>query len=945
MTMIKKITLSLMLACVMAGALAAAPGKATLKEGKTTMLTYGFSDPDPVANPDLTQYPYFRFDGFESVGKDKEWTTVLLENDWISVTVFPEIGGKVWGAVDKTRGLEFVYYNHVVKFRDIAMRGAWTSGGIEFNFGIIGHVPSTATPVDYITRKNEDGSVSCLIASFELLTRTWWTVEINVPSDKAYFTTTTRYINTSSLEQPYYNWSNAAFKAGGNLQLCMPGDRYIGHPGDAHAFPVDPQGRDLSWFSQNAFGDSKSYHIIGDFDGFFGAYWHDDDFGYVHYARPDEKLGRKFFCWSQSRSGEIWKDLLTDTDGQYVEMQAGRMFNQPSQLESIKTPFKHNSFMPAALDDWTEYWYPVENIGAFKTASPLGALSLERTGDGKAVLQISPVSSGNKKVTVTSSGKELFSQTVSFSTLKPWSLEIKEAGNGPVKVMVGDNELVYDEDPVSRRTNRPDTMPEDFDWNTAHGHCLKAEQLLNVNLFGKALDEFKASLAVDKWYAPALRGMASLDMHLGRYDEAFDYAKKALMLNTYDGEANYLYGLAARATGRKVEEKDGLSLATYSGAWQDAAYLELARTALSEKDWNLALTYAGKSSSIMADLVKAVAYRKLGNEEACNRIAQKWEKDFRLFPFLGFEISMWSGNPSSFKNGLRCELPHETMLEMALWYLESGLYEEAATLCSLTDYATAKYLRAYVLDKAGEGQKASKVLADANASSPEFVFPFRPEMLKVFDWAAQGHEKNWKLDYYKALILWRNADKDKALELLDGCGDKPDYNPFYLTRAKMRSGEGRLADLKKAEAISQDWRTGKALVDYYMAGSNWKEALEAGDRYFKKYPDKFEFGLAYADALCGAGQYDKSLKVLSKLQVMPKEGARRGHQIYRNACLGKAKEELKAGKYAACIKSVEASKIWDERLGVGKPYDEMIDLSEENAIIKAAREKNRHAFD
>jgi hypothetical protein len=28
-----------------------------------------------------------------------------------------------------------VLYNNVVKFRDIAMRGPWTSGGIEFNFG------------------------------------------------------------------------------------------------------------------------------------------------------------------------------------------------------------------------------------------------------------------------------------------------------------------------------------------------------------------------------------------------------------------------------------------------------------------------------------------------------------------------------------------------------------------------------------------------------------------------------------------------------------------------------------------------------------------------------------------------------------------------------------------------------------------------------------------
>ena len=55
---------------------------------------------------------------------------------------------------------------------------------------------------------------------------------------------------------------------------------------------------------------------------------------------------------------------------------------------------------------------------------------------------------------------------------------------------------------------------------------------------------------------------------------------------------------------------------------------------------------------------------------------------------------------------------------------------------------------------------------------PEFVFPFRPEMLKVFDWASRSTGsgtgdstgENWKLNYYKALILWRHAGKDKAKE-------------------------------------------------------------------------------------------------------------------------------------------------------------------------------------
>ena len=933
------------------GAISANPGKATLTEGKATMLTYGFSDPDPVANPNLQQYPYFRFDGYESVGKDKEWKTVVLENDWISVTVFPEVGGKVWGAIDKTNGKEFVYYNHVVKFRDIAMRGAWTSGGIEFNFGIIGHVPSTATPVDYTTRENEDGSVSCFIASFELLTRTWWTVEVNVPADKAYFTTTATYINTSTLEQPYYNWMNAAFKAGGNLQLCMPGDRYIGHGGDPHAYPVDPDGRDLSWYSNNAFGGSKSYHIIGEYSGFFGAYWHDDGFGYVHYARPDEKLGRKFFTWSHSREGGIWEDLLTDTDGQYVEMQAGRMFNQPSQIESIDTPFKNHSFAPMGNDCWTEYWYPVENIGAFQTASNFGALSLVRNGNGSAALKVSPVCGGNKRVTVTCGDKVILSENVAFSPLKPWSVNLSGIGDN-IKVVVGERELVYDEDPASTTSNRPDTMPEDFDWNSVYGHCLRADQLMNVRHYEEAAKEYSASLAIDRWYAPALRGMASFCMHCGQYEEAFEYARKALRINTYDGEANYLYALAAKETGKLTEAKDGFSIATYTAAVRDAAYVELAKIAMSEGDWQSALTYSRKCGNITGKLVETVASRHLGDLDTCKDILKTEATELPLFPFFNFESCLVSGNPASFKQTLKCELPQETDLETALWYLDCGLFDEVETLCSMTDYPTAKYLQAFAADKKGNSGKAADLLKQANAASPEFVFPFRPEMLKVFDWASRSTGsgtgdstgENWKLNYYKALILWRHAGKDKAKELLEACGDEPDYNPFYLTRSKLRSGDARLTDLRKAESLSQDWRTGKALVDFFMANSEWDKACSTGEKYFKKYPDKFEFGLAYADALCGAEQYSKSLKVLSGLRVMPKEGAHRGHTIYRNACLGKAKQELKAGKFDACIKSVEASKIWDERLGVGKPYEELIDYTLENKIIQAAKEKNRNAI-
>ncbi|MBL0110584.1 MAG: DUF5107 domain-containing protein [Saprospiraceae bacterium] len=40
-----------------------------------------------------------------------------------------------------------------------------------------------------------------------------------------------------------------------------------------------------------------------------------------HYALQDDKPGRKIWIWGLSRQGMIWEQLLTDQDGQYVEIE------------------------------------------------------------------------------------------------------------------------------------------------------------------------------------------------------------------------------------------------------------------------------------------------------------------------------------------------------------------------------------------------------------------------------------------------------------------------------------------------------------------------------------------------------------------------------------------------------------------------------------------------
>ena len=317
--------------------------------------TYGFSDPDPVPRTQSPLYPYFRFDGSDAKSSPKKWKAVILENEKIRVTMLPEIGGKVWGAEDKKTGKAFLYYNHVVKFRNIALRGPWCSGGIEFNFGITGHAPTSATPVDWYVRKNADGSQSYFAAATEYINRTTWQVEVRLAPGDEHFTTHTTWYNASNLEGPYYHWMNAAFPLPENTEFVFPGRNYVGHPGDAHAWPTDSEGRNLDIYSENAFGANKSYHVLNGDNRLFGLWWPDVSFGAVHRNSAYEKYGRKIWLWSPSREGAIWENLLTDSDGQYAELQSGRIFQQP-RPPCEKTPFKIPSFTPGGTDRFDETW-------------------------------------------------------------------------------------------------------------------------------------------------------------------------------------------------------------------------------------------------------------------------------------------------------------------------------------------------------------------------------------------------------------------------------------------------------------------------------------------------------------------------------------------------------------------------------------------------------------
>ena len=304
-----------------------------------------------------------------------------------------------------------------MKFREIAMRGPWTSGGIEFNFGDIGHTPTTSTPVDYMTQRNPDGSVSCIVGALDLPSRTEWRVEIRLPRDRAMFETRSFWYNPTPTSTSLYHWMNAAADADSTLQVIYPGTAFIGHAGEVSPWPVDREGRDLTWYRNNAFGSYKSYHVLGAYTDYFGARWR--DFGVIHWSRYTDKPGKKLWIWGLSREGEIWKGLLTDStlgNTQYVELQSGLHFNQ-AMMQSSRTPFKHMAFLPQTSERFTEAWFPFRDLGGVTRATPDGVLEVRRS-PGKLSFGFCPTGMFKGSISVVVGGNPRYARAVDLQPLQ-----------------------------------------------------------------------------------------------------------------------------------------------------------------------------------------------------------------------------------------------------------------------------------------------------------------------------------------------------------------------------------------------------------------------------------------------------------------------------------------------------------------------------------------------
>ena len=311
-------------------------GYTSLDERENFFAGYGFVD---------TCFPYRQQNMYSAELYDSEIETVVLENEYLKATFYPTLGGKLASLIDKEKGRDLLFCNPVIRPRNLAVRNAWMSGGVEWNCGIFGHHVHTCDPLFTAKAELEDGTPVLRMYEYERLRRAVVQMDFFLPEGSRLLYARMRITNTTPEVIPMYWWSNIAVREDPDGRvITMANGSYVAEDGiSVCPIPVH-NGNEVS-YPTNIPTSIDYFYKIPDKARKFECYVGNDGYGFVE-CSTSRLQGRKLFVWGQGAGGDRWQEYLSGDgdDGRYVELQAGLAH---SQYESLP-------MNPAGTWEWLE---------------------------------------------------------------------------------------------------------------------------------------------------------------------------------------------------------------------------------------------------------------------------------------------------------------------------------------------------------------------------------------------------------------------------------------------------------------------------------------------------------------------------------------------------------------------------------------------------------------
>lgn len=954
---------------------AAAPagsGQVKVWETNVRIPTYeaGEADPNPMflekrvyQGSSGRVYPHPVIESISDVKHDKNYRLLVLENEYVRIEIMPEIGGRIYRALDKTNNYDFVYYNRVIKPALVGLAGPWISGGIEFNWPQH-HRPNTFGPVEYRYAQTEEGSATVWVSEIDRMYGTKVTAAFKLYPGKAYLEINAQLYNRTSEPQTFLWWANPAVAVNDHTQSVFPPDvtAVFDHgKRDVSRFPTATgtyykqdysEGVDISRYKNIPV--PTSYMAYKSDYNFVGGYDHGVEAGLLHVANHHISPGKKQWTWGNGAFGQAWDRQLTDEDGPYIELMTGVYTDNQPDFTWLQ-PYEEKTF--------TQYFMPYKGIGVVKNASIEAAVNLEvDAGTGQAVIKVYATSVLEQAVVeLSGAAGQYLQETVELSPEVVFQTVVtvgsrEQEHDLKLSVRSREGRLL-----VAYQPKRPDIerVPEAAKPLAPPEELRSTEELY---LAGLHLEQYRhATFEPEAYYLEGLKrdsgdirlnvAYGTLLLRRGRYADSEQYFRKAVQRltwrnpNPYDSEAYYQLGVALRGQGRLEEAFTAFHKAVWSAAWQDAAYFSLAQISSRKGQYAEALEQAERSlirnsRNYKARNLKTAMLRKLGRLDTAKSYAiETLEQDIADFA-ASHELALVHaglGDHATAQEVLS-EL-HRLMrndahnyLNLIADYMGCGLYEEAIAVGERavqagTVYPMLHYALGELYEHTGQLEQAQEARRKGQSANPAYCFPNTLFELELLESAARANPDDDKAHYYLGNFYYDKKRPDEAVASWERSRElRNDYPTVHRNLGlayynKQNNPQAALVSLEQAFACApQDARILFELDQLHkkLAWSTEERLhiLEERRGLAEKRDDLYT---EYVTLLNNLGRYQDALAALSQRNFHPWEGGEgkvTGQYKFAHTELGK--RALEEGRYEDAARHLQQALVYPLNLGEGK---------------------------
>jgi tetratricopeptide (TPR) repeat protein len=907
-------------------------------------------------------YPYTLQDEIALEPAEVTYRTLILENKYLRVTALPDLGGRVYSVYDKTSNKEVFYKNSIIKFSPLAIRGAFFSGGVEFSFPVA-HAPTTAEPVNWDFREQEDGSASIIIGGLEHMSGMRWTVKLTLFPNRCALAQDVQLYNPTPIPGRYHYWTNASLDSDDQTEFIYPLQRVRsyefagtsswpvarldltteepGLPG-MEGVPMWPAERlheaiNFRWEKDmlaqvSIFGRDVTWD-------YFGAWQHSSNTGYAHFARYQDVSGMKLWSWGRSEVGLVNQTALMDDGSLYAETQCGAM---ETQLDFDFLP-------PGKSKKWREWWLPLRDMGGLTCASvDIGARLQLSSGEDETTVNLTiglcPVYSiPEANIELSIPGERLLKESASISPENPWlstvEVESKTLANHPISLIVRDaagQELLnytHQREPYPHEFSDPSPVSSPETAEDFYQLGLKHENFDNCK---EALESYREALRLFGEYGPAHFQLGKMLLRSADFKGARHHFRYSADLSI--AAANYYLGLISWYTGDIDQAETHYQSVPTEDPLSSAAQRGLASIALQQEQWEQAIKLLSNAPAKDVEMTSrrtllAIALIRAGQiREAKQELNQVVEQDPLNLIALNELVSLEGKNENAYSTKLERLLVDDKqyILDLACFYLDIGLPQESLSIIEMTvgtwEYPMVHYLMAYINHLLSKEDNSSELRERAQSASPDLVFPSRLwEIIALHHNLVQNPDDD-QAKYFLGNFYYAHQRYQEAIQLWEA--SLATLSSFDVIHRNLglaywqHNGDLELAMdfLEKAKSLNPHNQDLYIHLDdlYKQQGFTEKRAilLEEIKALDWTREDVRKRSLAI---MVDLGQYEAALQILTEKEFVPLEMDQSFHWLYVRALLQRAESYIEAGQFEQAIADYQKALEFPPNHGVGKP--------------------------